>query len=499
MHAERFEEEAGLEAILGTIPQALQIALSSHAIVSISDHKGDIVYVNDLFIKISGYSRAELIGRNHSIISSRYHSKPFFRDMWRTLKKGNVWSSDIKNRKKDGRYYWVASTIVPVTNIQGEITHYISIRTDITKSKEDAEAAMTAKAKQEHLFAIIGHELRTPAAALKMLFDEQRPDCHTARDRTMKELLDNLMGVLDDMRLVTRPELAFDTPVRVCTVANVINQTLPLLSPLLEKHGLNVEIQDFTQASEQVLVREQLLKQIILNLVRNCALHAQASTLKIDVASESKGSSVAYSISFSDNGMGISAAEVPRIFEAFERGEQHSDGTGLGLYIARYYAREIFNGDLTCNNNPSAGTVFKLICNLERAPDTIEPVNSEDTTDSFLSGIEILVVEDSDVLRMITSETLRKRGAIVTVASDGCEALKVTDQKAFDLILTDLFMPNLDGFRLTEILRKSGYEKPIVGLTAAVIGDETDRLKDLGATAVFPKPLVIENLRTIVS
>jgi PAS domain S-box-containing protein len=111
-------------------------ALDLLAIVAITDENGIIKYVNDSFCEISKYSREELIGYTHKVIKSEHHTKTFFKNMWTDMKEGKIWVGDIKNKAKDGSYYWVDTTIIPFKNDTGEITGYISIRQDITQRKK---------------------------------------------------------------------------------------------------------------------------------------------------------------------------------------------------------------------------------------------------------------------------------------------------------------------------------------------------------------------------
>lgn len=344
--------------------------------------------------------------------------------------------------------------------------------------------------QQQKLFAIIGHELRTPAAILKHLIDEEDVQ-YLNNGKAINTTLTHLLDVLDDMRAISQQDFALQSKPSLISLSQRLESAVIMVDRIASEHNLKVVIRNPIKSLPKIFINAQLLSQITMNLIKNAALYSQGTTLYIipSVISESDDE-IKLSIIFHDNGIGISNDIKPKLFDAFERGASNKDGTRLGLHLSRQYAQKYLGGDLVFLESEN-GALFDLTI-------TAKKHNVETTHSKPLISLKhksVLLAEDNKTIRMITEILLLREGCTVTAVDDGIKALEAFDDADFDFVLSDIFMPNMDGFELTKTLRQRGYKNPIFGITASSIGEEIQMLIDCGADKSLIKPLTIEALQ----
>jgi len=371
------------------------------------------------------------------------------------------------------------------------------------KQRQQAEQAARAleleQDRQKQMFAVISHEIRTPAASLNMLIKNKGVTAQDPSDaEKMTEISDHLVSVLNDLRFVIKPEQAKVADETAVKLFITIDKIASSLSVLLEQKGQVIKTVSEGRLPDVLQFNVQVIRQIVTNLVKNASIHSGATEIVLRVgANQQDDQQWAVAIAVEDNGRGIAASDQQKLFKAFSRGSTNADGTGLGLYIAREYANQL-GGDLQYRLRDGGGSVFEL-CFVAKQARLIEA--SEDNTElsATIAGKQILVAEDNKTIQMVTQIILQKAGATVVLADDGAEALALVQESLtrFDLVLTDIMMPNMNGYELTHQLRALGFTKPIIGVTAAVIGEESAQLLKMGADQVIEKPMDLSKLNAI--
>lgn len=182
--------------------QGYRQAIDESIISSITDINGTIIYANKKFCEVTKYSENELMGKNHRIINSSYHSKEFFKNMWETIANGNVWHNEVKNKAKDGTFYWVDTVILPLKDDNGKTIQYLSLRMLINEKKQaEVERKEYIKSLEEMLF-MTNHEVRQPIAnclGLMNIIDNSNP----SKDDLMK-IYDHIKHSASQLEAFTR-------------------------------------------------------------------------------------------------------------------------------------------------------------------------------------------------------------------------------------------------------------------------------------------------------
>ncbi|MCC6759201.1 MAG: CHASE domain-containing protein [Candidatus Omnitrophica bacterium] len=323
-------------------------ALDQSSSVAITDVQGNIIYTNDKFCEISKYSREELIGKNHRIIKSDEHSDEFFRQMWRTITQGQVWKGEVKNRAKDGSFYWVDVTIIPFLNDENKPYQYMAIRFDITSRKtaefqlqESQRELMEATEVKSKFVSIVSHELRTPMAAIKegisLVIDgslgklSEKQEQFLGLTKRNVERLSRLINNVLDFQKMQSNTLGMDFSAQ--DLNEIIREVHSTMSSFPAGKSLAFEL-SLQQGLPQVILDRDKIIQVLTNLVNNAVRNTDQGSITI-VSSLKDGQA---HVQVRDTGIGIKPENFDRLFKSFQQlGDEsrRTGGTGLGLVICK--------------------------------------------------------------------------------------------------------------------------------------------------------------------
>lgn len=502
------EEHAKQQALSDALEQADNSARSGGVALMKHDLLTDEFEVNEVFRELFGFSK------------DRY-PKIYFADFLETIpsknpskrramiesmrRKDHVIHSEARFHREDGSNFYCkiqlntrfeGNTPVEVSGSFIDITSRRNLELQLRetlKQREEAVRALEAKQQaQQQMFAVIGHELRTPAAAINMMLDAQSGVSSGPYSADIRYTAKHLMGVLDDLRAVIEPEVLVNRVDAIDSALQVVERALTPLRDCLQQADLWVQLSSDDASACEYLFDVRGLRQVALNLIKNAALHSEARKLTINLrVAGAKSDAPVLKIDLCDDGKGIPLEKRETIFAPFERGDTQQDGTGLGLHICREILRAS-GGDLQLSESEEGGCCFSIempmkpVAAVSEAGESDVVVNLEDQ--------RVLLAEDNLTLRMLTEQILKGAGAKPMLAVDGKMALQMLADAEVDLLLTDIFMPQVDGYELVSTLREQGFDKPIIGVTAAMVGDEAERLLAVGADCVIPKPVTTEKL-----
>jgi two-component system, NarL family, sensor histidine kinase NreB len=322
----------------------LKFALDESSIVAMTDQKGKITYINDKFCEISKYSRNELLGKDHRIINSGYHSKSFFENLWKTISSGEVWKGEIKNKAKDGTYYWVDTTIVPFLDKEGKVYRYLAIRNEVTERKRVEE------------------ELQTMMRKMIGLQEEERKklsrDLHDGIGQNLYSLLITINRLTTEVDHVLLDEMKSETSKIIEEIREISWQLRP---SVLDDLGLVPAIRSFiSRFSEHFGIRvsfryelkrrleptvETSIYRIIQEALTNIRKYAEVTSAEVFLEENEDHLKVL----IRDEGQG---------FDTKQR------TNGIGLFSMEERARSI-GAFLNIHSKPNLGTTVKLIIPLE--------------------------------------------------------------------------------------------------------------------------------------
>jgi PAS domain S-box-containing protein len=331
-----------------------RFALDCAAIVAVTDGNGTIKYVNDKFCELSGFSKLELVGKNHRIVNSGYHSPAFFKELWETIQSGKIWKGEIRNKNKNGNYYWEDTTIVPFMGKNQKPIQYLSIRHEITELKAaqktilDQQARLAVASKFSALgemAANLTHEINNPLGVIlgrcEMLLnhlDKDSPD----REHINK-MVEHIEFTARRIEKIIKSMRSFSVatdgdPFEFKPLIKLIHETIDFVQQRFKDYNIDLHV---TEIDPALLIecRSHEISQIILNLLNN-AFDAvrRLDTKWVNVEVQNHFDRV--EISIVDSGLGIPDEHHEKLFDPFFSTKEKKYGTGLGLSISKGLAEK---------------------------------------------------------------------------------------------------------------------------------------------------------------
>jgi len=450
---------------------ATAVEQAAEAIV-ITDAGGTISYVNPAFEKITGYARDEVIGQNARMLRSGKHDAAFYRHLWETIARGEVWTSRIFNKKKNGALYEEEMIISPVFDSAGKIVNYVAVKRDVTQ-----EVALETQLRQAQKMEAIGqlaggvaHDFNNiltviQGSASLLLNPQLKPAEKSDCSHQIIRAAERAAGLIRQLLLFGRKQVM--QPVNL-DLNEVVGGMTRMLKRIL---GEDIALRsDFASSLPPVFGDAGMIEQVVLNLAINSrdampgggrlAIATGAETLDERQAQLNPDASPGPHVwlAVSDTGCGIPPENLPRIFEPFFTTKDVGKGTGLGLATVYGIIRQ-HRGWITVDSEPGKGSTFR-IC-LPAAAGARAGEKPPVLQLQLPRGTEtVLLVEDDLPVRLLVGNLLQRCGYIVLQAESGAAALRIWWQhlEKIHLLLTDLVMP--DGVTGRQLARQLQSEKP---------------------------------------
>lgn len=351
-------------------------AVDASAIVSKSDLKGRITYVNDAFCEVSGYSKDQLIGKPHSVVRSADIDSSFYEKLWTTIKSKEIFKGIIKNRSRDGSFYYVAATIIPILDQNGEILEYLSLRYDITELVDIKNRAVRAEKAKSTFLANMSHEIRTPLNAIIGFSDILCESSSLAKDdqehaRIISRSAKSLLSIINDVLDISKIESG---KLDLANESFSLNSFTEHIVELFSVNAKDKHIRFLFNADKNlpsfVIADPTRLQQVLSNLLSNAIKFTPEGGkvfFNIELLNSSHDNA---KIRFTviDSGIGMSEDQQRIVFEPFSQADdgisRKYGGTGLGLAICADII-ELMGSKIELTSSLGEGSEFSFILELK--------------------------------------------------------------------------------------------------------------------------------------
>lgn len=467
---------------------SLVVEQANEAVV-ITDKEGNIQYVNPAFESITGYEAVEVIGKNPGILKSGKQKEKFYRELWETINRGEVWKGHFLNRKKDGSFYEEESVIFPVKDAGGILCGFTKVARDVTEEMEMEKHLQQAR-KMEVIGRLAGgiaHDFNNLLTGIKGLVDLAIMDLKPGTPSM--DYIEDICRVTDQAVDLVRQLLAFSRRQIISPRPIMVNSIIRDMERMIKRilgNNINISISLDPEVKASKMDPGQL-EQVIMNLLVNARdampgggeLHIDTGMKRLEESDKKKYPFITpgeyVMLSVRDTGTGMDEETLSHIFEPFFTTKEKGKGTGLGLSTVFGLVKQA-RGFIIVESKPLAGTKFRVFL-----PPTNERVETrkfrqKGKSTAIIGGTEtIMVVEDSEIVRKLIKRALNRAGYQPHFATSGSEALyrsEVVEGK-ISLLITDLGLPDTKGWKLARLLKKripdlkvlfmSGYSEEVFG------------------------------------
>jgi signal transduction histidine kinase/CheY-like chemotaxis protein/HPt (histidine-containing phosphotransfer) domain-containing protein len=391
-----------------------------------------------------------------------------------------------------------------------DITELRRRQSELERARDVSEAANQAKST---FLATMSHEIRTPMNGVigttELLEREALDERQKRLVRTVRTSAAALLRIIDDVLDFSKIEAGrMELEKAPFMLPAVVESTVETLSVQAERKGL--VLRTIIEPGTPAILNGDAtrVRQILFNLIGNAMKFTEVGLISVAARPLSQaGRNVTLALSVEDTGIGMNAEQLARLFRPFSQADSSTTrrygGTGLGLSIVRRLA-QLMGGDVTAQSTPGRGSIFTVTLDLEIAEKPPSDVTPQAlVTDGGVTG-RVLAIDDYPVNLEVLVGQLEILGVPVDTADDGIEGLNKWRERPYALVLTDIHMPDMDGFELTrqiraeEALRRTGQRTPIIALTANALKGEADRCMAAGMDGYLTKPLTLDRLRQTV-